>query len=57
LTLEKEQLTYFEMEIGIEIEAYKTLVSTIKRNETDLEVIENVQNTYAETVDQFSFLD
>ena len=57
LTLEKEQLTYFEMEIGIEVEAYKTLVSTIKRNETDQEVIENVQNTYAETVGQFSFLD
>ena len=57
LTLEKEQLTYFEMEIGIEIEAYKSLVSTIKRNETDSEVIEKVQNTYAETVGQFTLLD
>ena len=57
LTLEKEQLKYFEMEIGIEVEAYKSLVSTIKRNETNLEVIEKVQNTYAETVGQFAFLD
>ena len=57
LTLEKEQLTYFEMEIGIEVEAYKSLVSTIKRNETDSEVVEKVQSTYTETVDQFSFLD
>ena len=57
LTLEKEQLTYFEMEIGIEVEAYKSLVSTIKRNETDSEVIEEVQNTYSETVGQFAFLD
>lgn len=57
LTLEKEQLTYFEMEIGIEVEAYKSLVSTIKRNETDSEVVEKVQSTYTETVGQFSFLD
>jgi hypothetical protein len=57
LTLEKEQLTYFEMEIGIEVEAYKSLVSTIKRNETDSEVVENVQSTYTETVGQFAFLD
>ena len=57
LTLEKEQLTYFEMEIGIEVEAYKSLVSTIKRNETDLEVVEKVQSTYTETVGQFAFLD
>jgi hypothetical protein len=57
LTLEKEQLTYFEMEIGIEVEAYKSLVSTIKRNETDPEVVEKVQNTYTETVSQFAFLD
>ena len=57
LTLEKEQLTYFEMEIGIEVEAYKSLVSTIKRNETDSEVFEKVQSTYTETVGQFSFLD
>ena len=57
LTLEEEQLTYFEMEIGIEVEAYKSLVSTIKRNETNPEVIEKVQNTYLETVDQFAFLD
>ena len=57
LTLEKEQLRYFEMEIGIEVEAYKSLVSTIKRNETDSEVIEEVQNTYSETVGQFAFLD
>ena len=57
LTLEKEQLTYFEMEIGIEVEAYKSLVSTIKRNETDLEVVEKVQSTYTETVGQFGFLD
>ena len=57
LTLEKEQLTYFEMEIGIEIEAYKSLVSTIKRNETDPEVVEKLQNTYVETVGQFTFLD
>ena len=56
LTLEKEQLTYFEMEIGIEVEAYKSLVSTIKRNETDLEVVEKVQSTYTETVGQFAFL-
>jgi hypothetical protein len=56
LTLEKEQLTYFEMEIGIEIEAYKSLVSTIKRNETDPEVVEKLQNTYVETVGQFTFL-
>jgi hypothetical protein len=56
-TLEKDQLTYFEMEIGIEVEAYKSLVSIIKRNEKDLEVFEKVQNTYAETVSQFSFLD
>ena len=57
LTLEEEQLRYFEMEIGIEVEAYKSLVSTIKRNETDTEVIEEVQNTYSETVGQFAFLD
>ena len=57
LTLEKEQLTYFEMEIGIEIEAYKSLVSTIRRNETDPKVIEKVQNTYTETISQFAFLD
>jgi hypothetical protein len=57
LTLEKEQLTYFEMEIGIEIEAYKSLVSTIKRNETDPEVVEKLQNNYVETVGQFTFLD
>ena len=57
LTLEEEQLRYFEMEIGIEVEAYKSLVSTIKRNETDSEVIEEVQNTYSETVGQFTFLD
>ena len=57
LTLEKEQLTYFEMEIGIEVEAYKSLVSTIKRSETDLEVVETVQSTYTETVGQFAFLD
>ena len=57
LTLEEEQLRYFEMEIGIEVEAYKSLVSTIKRNETDSEVIEKVQSTYTETVGQFSFLD
>ena len=57
LTLDKEQLTYFEMEIGIEVEAYKSLVSTIKRNETDLEVVEKVQNNYTETVGQFAFLD
>ena len=56
LTLEKEQLTYFEMEIGIEVEAYKSLVSTIKRNETDLEVVEKLQNTYVETIGQFTFL-
>ena len=57
LTLEEEQLRYFEMEIGIEVEAYKSLVSTFKRNETDSEVIEEVQNTYSETVGQFAFLD
>ena len=57
LTLEEEQLRYFEMEIGIEVEAYKSLVSTIKRNETDLEVVETVQRTYTETVGQFAFLD
>ena len=57
LTLEEEQLRYFEMEIGIEVEAYKSLVSTIKRNETDFEVVEEVQNTYSETVGQFAFLD
>ena len=57
LTLEKEQLTYFEMEIGIEVEAYKSLVSTIRRKETDPKVIEKVQNTYTETVSQFAFLD
>ena len=57
LTLEEEQLRYFEMEIGIEVEAYKSLVSTINRNETDSEVIEEVQNTYSETVGQFAFLD
>ena len=57
LTLEEEQLRYFEMEIGIEVEAYKSLVSTIKRNETDSEVVEEVQNTYSETVGQFAFLD
>ena len=57
LTLDKEQLTYFEMEIGIEVEAYKSLVSTIRRNETDPDVVEKVQNTYAETVGQFAFLD
>ena len=56
LTLEKEQLTYFEMEIGIEVEAYKSLVSTIKRNETDPEVVEKLQNNYVETVGQFTFL-
>ena len=57
LTLEEEQLRYFEMEIGIEVEAYKSLVSTFKRNETDSEVVEEVQNTYSETVGQFAFLD
>ena len=57
LTLEKDQLKYFEMEIGIEVEAYKSLVSTVKRNETDPEVVEKVQNAYAETVGQFTFLD
>ena len=57
LTLEKQQLKYFEMEIGIEVEAYKSLVSTIRRNETDPEVVEKVQNTYTDTVDQFAFLD
>ena len=57
LTLEEEQLRYFEMEIGIEVEAYKSLVSTIKRNETDSEVVEEVQNTYSQTVGQFAFLD
>ena len=57
LTLEEEQLGYFEMEIGIEVEAYKSLVSTIKRNETDSEVVEEVKNTYSETVGQFAFLD
>ena len=45
------------MEIGIEVEAYKSLVSTIKRNETDLEVVEKAQSTYTETVGQFAFLD
>jgi hypothetical protein len=44
------------MEIGIEVEAYKSLVSIIKRNETNPEVVEKVQNTYAETVGQFAFL-
>ena len=57
LTLDKQQLTYFEMEIGIEIEAYKSLVSTIRRNETDPKVVEKVQNTYVETIGQFAFLD
>ena len=57
LTLDKQQLTYFEMEIGIEVEAYKSLVSTIRRNETDPKVVEKVQNTYAETIGQFAFLD
>jgi hypothetical protein len=57
LTLEEEKLTYFEMEIGIEVEAYKSLVSTIKRNETDPDIVENVQKTYKETVGQFAFLD
>ena len=57
LTLDKEQLTYFEMEIGIEVEAYKSLVSTIRRNETDPDIVEKVQNNYAETVGQFTFLD
>ena len=57
LTLDKEQLTYFEMEIGIEVEAYKSLVSTIRRNETDPDIVEKVQNNYAETVGQFAFLD
>ena len=57
LTLNKEQLTYFEMEIGIEVEAYKSLVSTIRRNETDPDIIEKVLKTYAETVSQFAFLD
>ena len=45
------------MEIGIEVEAYKSLVSTIKRNEKDLEVFEKVQSTYAEMVGQFALLD
>ena len=57
LTLDKEQLTYFEMEIGIEVEAYKSLVSTIRRNETDPDIVEKVQNNYTETVGQFAFLD
>ena len=57
LTLDKQQLTYFEMEIGIEVEAYKSLVSTIRRNETDPKVVEKVQNTYVETIGQFTFLD
>ena len=57
LTLDKEQLTYFEMEIGIEVEAYKSLVSTIRRNETDPDIVEKVQNNYAETIGQFAFLD
>ena len=57
LTLDKQQLTYFEMEIGIEVEAYKSLVSTIRRNETDPKVVEKVQNTYVETIGQFAFLD
>ena len=57
LTLDKEQLKYFEMEIGIEVEAYKSLVSTIRRNETDPDIVEKVQNNYAETVGQFAFLD
>ena len=57
LTLDKEQLTYFEMEIGIEVEAYKSLVSTIRRNETNPDIVEKVQNNYAETVGQFAFLD
>jgi len=56
LTLDKEQLMYFEMEIGIEVEAYKSLVSTIKRNEIDIEFVEKLQNTYAETIGQFAFL-
>ena len=45
------------MEIGIEVEAYKSLVSTIRRNETDPDIVEKVQNNYAETVGQFAFLD
>ena len=57
LSIDKEQLSYYEMDIGIEIEAYKSLVSTIKRNEIDQEFIEKVQKTYKETVGQFSFLD
>ena len=57
LSIDKEQLSYYEMDIGIEIEAYKSLVSTIKRNEIDQEFIEKVQKTYTETVGQFSFLD
>ena len=57
LTLEDEQLSYFEMEIGIEIEAYKSLVSTVKRNENDLVFSEAFEETYNETIAPFSNLD
>ena len=57
LKLEDEQLSYFEMEIGIEIQAYKSLVSTVKRNENDLVFSEAFEENYNETIAQFSNLD
>ena len=57
LKLEDEQLSYFEMEIGIEIQAYKSLVSTVKRNENDLVFSEAFEETYNETIAPFSNLD
>ena len=57
LKLEDEQLSYFEMEIGIEIQAYKSLVSTVKRNENDLVFSEAFEETYNETIATFSNLD
>ena len=57
LKLEDEQLSYFEMEIGIEIQAYKSLVSTVKRNENNLVFSEAFEKTYNETIAPFSNLD
>ncbi|MEC8239138.1 MAG: hypothetical protein VX027_03400, partial [Bacteroidota bacterium] len=57
LTLEDDQLSYFEMEIDIEIQAYKSLVSTVKRNENDLVFSEAFEETYNETIAPFSNLD
>lgn len=56
MTIPEEQITYFETEIGIEIEAYRSLLSTIKRHDEDSNHVQQLEKVFDETVEQFTFL-